>query len=98
MYNVWLQSEEGSNIEETHDYKTLDYVGKECKKKLPSFMDLMKHLSTHHVKKPCEEVEVKGLVDKEFKDKNMGEKEEVFKEDKDKSCVISESMLDEFIS
>ena len=58
--------------------KHQDHVCKECKKKLPSFMDLLKHVSTHHVKEPCEEVEVKGLVDKYFKDENMEEKEKIF--------------------
>ena len=54
--------------------KHQDHVCKECQKKLPSFMDLLKHVSTHHVKEPSEEVEVKGLVDKDFKNENMGEK------------------------
>ena len=39
---------------------------------------LLKHVSTHRVKEPCDDVDVKGLVDKDFMDYNMGEKEEVF--------------------
>ena len=52
-------------------------------------MDLLKHVSTHHVEEPCEKVEMNGLVNNGFQNEHVLEKREVVKEDNNKliSCL-----------
>ena len=64
--------------------KHQDHVCKECKEKLPSFMDLLKHVSTHHVEEPCEKAEMNGLVNNGFQNEHVVKKREVVKEDNNK--------------
>ena len=49
-------------------------------KKFPTFMDLLKHISNHPAQKPSEEA-LQGILDKEFQDEQLEEKEVVDTED-----------------
>ena len=63
-----------------------DHVCKECEEKLPSFMELMKHVSKHHHK------EMNGEKD-EIEEEN---KEEQGEANKDNKSVFVESGPDKF--
>ena len=58
-----------------------DHVCKEGKQKLPTFMDLLKHISNNHAKNPSKEDELKGILDKEIQDEQVEEKEVLDTED-----------------
>ena len=56
------------------DMKTM-FVKNE-NKNFPTFMDLLKHISNHPAQKPSEEA-LQGILDKEFQDEQLEEKEVV---------------------
>ena len=73
--------------------KHKDHVCKECKERLPSFMELLKHVAEQHAKETSEEKEIKDIGEEIIQNDTAKEEKEVKKD-----FVFSECMLDEFLS
>ena len=73
-----------STLEKHRIAKHEDQICQECKEKLPSFMELLKHVAKHHCKYMQGEVE-----EEQVKEQEKAEKDGVF--------VFTESMVDEFM-
>ena len=67
---------------------------KECKEKLPTFMELLKHIAKQHSPDQCEEKE--SVEETGIKDLNEKDTEKEFVEN-DKDILLSESMLDDVL-
>ena len=65
---------------------------KECKEKLPTFMELLKHVAKHHCKEQDKEEAEDDIIEK------TGDHVEVENKEVKSDFVFNESMLDEFIS
>ena len=72
-----------------HDY----HECKECQKKLPNFMQLLKHKAEHHTEEQKEISEEERLLQKQIENEH-GEDHEA---EKEASHVFDESMLEEFL-
>ena len=77
---------------------------KECDEKLPTFMNLLKHIAKNHYedqsegeKRHSEDDAILDEVEAAFKINKQGDHRKDIEEDRDSSFVFKESMLDEFL-